>query len=142
MLRGFAELESQQTETKSKEKVKSLQHELTTGERNIDSAIKYCVVAFDLAALVQHVWFADDATGASTCCNLKSRWNKLSSYGPAFGYHPNASKTYLEHMTNAQETCCPYRCAHHHPGGATAKCSHRLQNLYRRIHLQQGTNLV
>ena len=56
---------------------------------------------------VQQVWFADDATGSSTCSNLKSWWNKLSSYGPAFGYHPNASKTYLvvkqEHMTNAQE---------------------------------------
>ena len=32
------------------EKIKSLQHELTTGERNIDScisAIRHCVVAFD-----------------------------------------------------------------------------------------------
>ena len=57
---------------------------------------------------VQQVWFADDAIGTtSTCSNLKSWWNKLSLYGPAFGYHPNASKTYLvvkqEHMTNAQE---------------------------------------
>ena len=32
------------------EKIKSLQHELTTGERNIDSyisAIRHCIVAFD-----------------------------------------------------------------------------------------------
>ena len=40
---------------------------------------------------VRQVRFADDATGASTCSNLKSWWNKLSSCGPAFGYHPNAS---------------------------------------------------
>ena len=56
---------------------------------------------------VQQVWFANDATGASTCSNLKAWWNKLSSHGPAFGYHPNASKTYLvvkeKHMTTAQE---------------------------------------
>ena len=31
---------------------------------------------------VQQVWFADDATGTSTCSNLKSWWNKLSLYGP------------------------------------------------------------
>ena len=56
---------------------------------------------------VQQVWFADDATDASTCSNLKSWWNNLSSCGPAFGYHPNASKTYLlvkqEQETNAKE---------------------------------------
>ena len=56
---------------------------------------------------VQQVWFADDATGTSTCSNLKSWWNKLSLCGPAFVYHPNASKTYLvdkqEYMTNALE---------------------------------------
>ena len=28
---------------------------------------------------VQQVWFADDATGASTCTNLKSWWNELST---------------------------------------------------------------
>ena len=56
---------------------------------------------------VQQVWFADDATGASTCSNLKAWWNKFSSHGPTFGYHPNASKTYLvvkeKHTTIAQE---------------------------------------
>ena len=41
------------------------------------------------------MWFADDATGASTCTNLRSWWDALSSCGKAFGYHPNASKTYL-----------------------------------------------
>ena len=56
---------------------------------------------------VQQVWFADDATGASTCTNLKSWWNELSRQGPAFGYYPNRSKTYLvikqEHETSARQ---------------------------------------
>ena len=56
---------------------------------------------------VQQAWFADDATGASTCTNLKSWWNELSTQGPAFGYYPNRSKTYLvikqEHETSARQ---------------------------------------
>ena len=56
---------------------------------------------------VKQVWFADDATGASTCENLKSWWVTLSSLGDAFGYHPNASKTYLvvkpEHESKARQ---------------------------------------
>ena len=56
---------------------------------------------------VQQVWFVDDATSASTCTNLKSWWNELSVRGPAFGYHPNGSKTYLvvkqEYETNARQ---------------------------------------
>ena len=54
---------------------------------------------------VQQVWFANDATGASTN-NLKAWWDKLSSHGPAFGCHPNASKTYPvvkeKHVATAQ----------------------------------------
>ena len=89
---------------------------------------------------VQQVWFADDATGASTCSNLKSWGNKLSSHSPAFGYHPNASKTYLvvkqEHMTNAQELFADTDVhIMHYPWEATSRCSHRLQNLHRRIRL-------
>ena len=56
---------------------------------------------------VQQVWFADDATGASTCTNLKSWWNELSTQGPAFGYYPNRSNTYLvinqEHEASARQ---------------------------------------
>ena len=56
---------------------------------------------------VHQAWFADDATGASTCEGLRSWWNKLTDRGPSFGYHPNASKTYLvvkqEHENSARE---------------------------------------
>ena len=43
----------------------------------------------------QHVWFADDATAASTCQRLHAWWDDLVTLGPAFGYHPKAAKTAL-----------------------------------------------
>ena len=56
---------------------------------------------------VHQVWFADDATSASSCSNLKAWWDDLSSRGPAFGYFPNASKSYLvvkeEHEASARQ---------------------------------------
>ena len=56
---------------------------------------------------VYQVWYADDATGAATCSNLRSWWNELIDRGPSFGYNPNASKTYLvvkeEHEQEAKE---------------------------------------
>ena len=53
---------------------------------------------------VHQVWYADDATGASTCRNLRAWWNGLADLGPTFGYHPNASKTYLV-VKEEHETC-------------------------------------
>ena len=44
---------------------------------------------------VHQVWYADDATGASTCSGLRSWWNELANRGPSFGYHSNGSKTCL-----------------------------------------------
>ena len=56
---------------------------------------------------VQQAWYADDATGASTCRGLRQWWNELAGGGPSFGYYPNASKTYLvvkeEHEESAKE---------------------------------------
>ena len=61
----------------------------------------------DLCQGVKQVWYADDATGAATCHNLRDWWDKLSIIGPPFGYHPNASKTYLvvkeEHEGKARQ---------------------------------------
>lgn len=53
---------------------------------------------------VHQVWYADDATGASTCRNLRPWWNNLADCEPSFGYHPNASKTYLVVKQN-HEAC-------------------------------------
>ena len=44
---------------------------------------------------VHQVWYADDATSASTCKSLRTWWDDLSELGPMFGYNPNGSKTYL-----------------------------------------------
>ena len=44
---------------------------------------------------VHQAWYADDATGASTCTGLRRWWNELTNYGLSYGYFPNDSKTYL-----------------------------------------------
>lgn len=56
---------------------------------------------------VKQVWYADDATGAGTCDNLRMWWDGLQVHGAGYGYHPNASKTHLvvkaEHVERARE---------------------------------------
>ena len=44
---------------------------------------------------VKQVWFADDATGAGSCEDLRQWWVQIDHLGPTFGYHPNGVKTYL-----------------------------------------------
>ena len=44
---------------------------------------------------VNQVWFADSATAAASCHNLRSWWDQLSTIEPQYGYHPNASETFL-----------------------------------------------
>ena len=41
------------------------------------------------------VWYADDASAAGGLSSIRSWWDNISSYGPAFGYYANASKTWL-----------------------------------------------
>jgi len=41
------------------------------------------------------VWFADDATAGGTLSGLHEWWIKIQSLGEAYGYYPNASKTWL-----------------------------------------------
>ena len=48
-------------------------------------------VALDL----KQVWYADDATASGSLSSLRTWWDHLSSVGPAFGYHANATKTWL-----------------------------------------------
>ena len=43
----------------------------------------------------QQVWFADDASDAGKLAKIKVWWDLLSARGPAYGYFPNASKTWL-----------------------------------------------
>ena len=44
---------------------------------------------------VCQAWYADGATGASSCTKLCQLWDELADRGPSFGYYSNASKTYL-----------------------------------------------
>ena len=52
------------------------------------------------------VWFADDSTTVGTASTLLEWWHHLVSAGPAFGYFPNSSNTFLivkpEHLSQAE----------------------------------------
>ena len=43
----------------------------------------------------KQVWYADDATGGGTLEDVKNWWDHLISSGQAYGYHPNAAKSWL-----------------------------------------------
>ena len=44
---------------------------------------------------VKQVWYADDATATGSMETLRTWWDDLVSYDPQYGYHVNASKTWL-----------------------------------------------
>ena len=44
---------------------------------------------------VTQVWYADDASAGGSLLKLRQWWDKLTSFGPDFGYFPNASKSWL-----------------------------------------------
>jgi hypothetical protein len=48
-----------------------------------------------LHGLCKHAWFADDGTGAGKLKELRAWWDKLLEKGPAYGYFPKPSKTWL-----------------------------------------------
>ena len=59
------------------------------------------------APAVKQVWYADDATGAGTCDDLRTFWNSVQINGTGYGYIPNGAKTHLvvkaEHVEKARE---------------------------------------
>jgi len=48
-----------------------------------------------LDGLCRQLWFADDASAGGRVEFLREWWRKLKELGPAYGYHPNPSKTWL-----------------------------------------------
>ena len=56
---------------------------------------------------VKQVWYADDATGAGACDDLRKFWDSLEEHGARYGYHSNAAKTHHvmkeEHAEKARE---------------------------------------
>ncbi len=51
---------------------------------------------------VKQVWFADDAIAGAWLYHLRAWWDHLVDIGPEYGYHPNASKTWL----TVKAWCC------------------------------------
>ena len=49
----------------------------------------------NLNSSVNQTWYADDAAATGKILDLRSWWNDLSEKGPSYGYHVNASKTWL-----------------------------------------------
>jgi len=49
----------------------------------------------NVAQGLKQVCYADDATTSESLSSLQTWWDHLSSVGPAFGYHANATKTWL-----------------------------------------------
>ena len=43
----------------------------------------------------KQVWFADDATAGGSLTGLRRWWDRIVERGPAYGYHPNPTKTCL-----------------------------------------------
>ncbi|XP_062507224.1 uncharacterized protein LOC134183654, partial [Corticium candelabrum] len=56
-----------------------------------------------IAGLCKQVWFADDATGSGKLKNVRQWWSAIVEHGPTFGYHPNATKTWLIVKENLME---------------------------------------
>ncbi len=54
------------------------------------ATIRYIIRKLD--GFCKQVWYADDS---ATIGQLHDWWNKLAAVGPAFGYFPNPSKTWL-----------------------------------------------
>lgn len=48
-----------------------------------------------LTTSVKQAWYADDAAAAGKLSNLHMWWDEISHLGASFGYHVNASKTWL-----------------------------------------------
>ena len=45
--------------------------------------------------MLKKVWYADDATGAGTCDDLKKFWDGLQEHGARYGDHPMLPKLTL-----------------------------------------------
>ena len=77
--------------------VLSLQEGTTQGD-----PLAMCMYAIGIQPLIRslqssgtkQVWYADDATGGGTLEDVKNWWDHLISSVQAYGYHPNAAKSF------------------------------------------------
>ena len=56
---------------------------------------------------IKQAWYADDATAGGSLKALREWWDHTFELGPAFGYYPNAVKTWLivkeHHLDDAKD---------------------------------------
>ena len=56
----------------------------------------------------RQVWYADDASAGGKMEELRAWWDKITRFGPEYGYYPNPAKTWLvvkeEHLEAARNT--------------------------------------
>ena len=68
-----------------------------------DDPLAMCMYAIGILPLIRslqssgtkQVWYEDDATGGGTLEDVKNWWDHLISSGQAYGYHPNAAKSWI-----------------------------------------------
>ena len=48
-----------------------------------------------LNASANQVWYSEDAAATGKIANLRTWWDGIVTHGPGYGYHANASKTWL-----------------------------------------------
>ena len=70
-------------------------------------AVMPLIAYLDATCPATQTWFADDAAVGERVTRLASWWQNLITYGPKFGYHPNAAKTWIvakpEHYQKAAD---------------------------------------
>ena len=65
-------------------------------------------------------WFADDAASGGVLQRIREWWDCVVAKGPAFGYYPNAGKTYLLVKTGSyDEAVKTLQCKSHWKEGTT-----------------------
>ena len=48
-----------------------------------------------LSEEVRLIWYADDASADGRMKGLRAWWDKVTEFGPEYGYFPNPAKTWL-----------------------------------------------
>ena len=65
------------------------------------SMFMYVIETFPLTRSINdpeqwtQLWYADDASASGTLPELRNWFNQLCSYGPSFGYYPEATKSFV-----------------------------------------------
>ena len=82
----------------------------------------------------EQIWFADNATAAGKSVTLQQWWQLVTTTGPEFGYHPNASKTHVvvkpEFVNEAKRIFENTNVKNFYIWPETSGCCHRDTGIY------------